>query len=72
MRPEMGPPDTSTWEYPGEDTSWAAEFAHVVDCIRDGRPVVGGLEDAIAALRIVERLYQQSDLAALSKVTTTA
>ncbi len=63
MRPEMGPPDATTWEYPGEDTSWRAEFAHVSDCIRNGTPVLGNLDDAVAALRIVEELYERSDLA---------
>jgi predicted dehydrogenase len=63
MRPEMGPPDTSTWEYPGEDLSWSAEFAYLTACIRDGIPVHGNLDDAIAALGIVERLYEHSTLA---------
>jgi hypothetical protein len=63
MRPEMGPPDTSTWEYPGEDLSWSAEFAYLTACIRDGIPVDGNLDDAIAALGIVERLYEHSTLA---------
>src|SRR5262249_45666599 len=60
MLPQMGPPETVTWEYPGEDRSWRAEVAHVVECIRTGKPVLGGLDDAIAALRIVETLYERS------------
>jgi predicted dehydrogenase len=63
MRPEMGPPDVTTWEYPGEDASWSAEFAHVSACIRDGAQVLGTLDDAVAALRIVEELYERSDVA---------
>jgi predicted dehydrogenase len=70
MRPEMGPPEITTWEYPGEDGSWAAEFRHVTECIRDGQPVVGDLNDAVAALRIVEQLYLQSDIGALSSRST--
>ena len=27
MMPQMGPPETTIWEYPGEDTSWRDEFA---------------------------------------------
>src|SRR5262245_43292856 len=30
MRPEMGPPETTIWEYPGEDLSWQAEFADFI------------------------------------------
>ncbi|HXE52183.1 MAG TPA: Gfo/Idh/MocA family oxidoreductase, partial [Tepidisphaeraceae bacterium] len=36
MLPQMGPPETTIWEYPGEDTSWKAEFAHLRDCIENG------------------------------------
>ena len=34
MRPEMGPPDTMTWEYPGPDRSWQLEFTDFLDDIR--------------------------------------
>ncbi|HEV8437428.1 MAG TPA: Gfo/Idh/MocA family oxidoreductase [Methylomirabilota bacterium] len=57
MRPEMGPPETTIWEYPTADGSWAAEFAEFVDDIRLGRPPGAGLADARAALRIIERIY---------------
>ena len=60
MRPEMGPPDTSTWEYPGEDRSWQAEFADFLDDIGRRRPSAPGLADAHAALLIVEAIYRQS------------
>ena len=35
MLPQMGPPETTIHEYPGADTSWEAEFAHVLDCIAE-------------------------------------
>ncbi|HWE03720.1 MAG TPA: Gfo/Idh/MocA family oxidoreductase [Tepidisphaeraceae bacterium] len=57
MLPEMGPPPTVIWEYPGEDRSWHAEFEHFIDCISTKREPSGGLDDAVAALRVVERLY---------------
>jgi predicted dehydrogenase len=71
MRPEMGPPDITTWEYPGEDSSWEAEFHHVAGCVRSGHQVLGDLNDAVAALRIVERLYARSNIDALSDSTIT-
>ena len=61
MRPEMGPPDTTTWDFPGEDPSWSDEYRHLVSCIRGGGPVSGGLEDAMAALDIVGRVYAGKD-----------
>jgi len=60
MRPEMGPPDTEVWEYPGGDRSWEMEFEEFLDDIRLGRPPAAGLSDARAALRIVEAVYRQS------------
>jgi predicted dehydrogenase len=60
MLPQMGPPETTIWEYPGEDLSWRAEFADLLACIADGRDPNGGLGDALAALRIIQQLYEQS------------
>ena len=60
MRPEMGPPDTAIWEYPGPDHSWQLEFTDFLDDIRMGRPPAAGLVDARAALLIVEEIYRQS------------
>jgi predicted dehydrogenase len=60
MQPQMGPPETTIWEYPGEDVSWQAEFAHFVDCTASRRPPSGDLNDARAALDVVDRIYDQS------------
>lgn len=60
MLPQMGPPETTIWEYPGDDTSWKAEFAHLRECIETHSIPSGSLQDAIAALRIVGELYDQS------------
>jgi predicted dehydrogenase len=57
MHPEMGPPETVMYEYPGADMSWALEFDYFSQCIRDGVEPEGNLHDAAAALRIVEQLY---------------
>jgi predicted dehydrogenase len=60
MTPSMGPPETSIWEYPMADNSWAVEMAEFVEDIRLGREPSAGLADAIAALEIVTRIYQES------------
>jgi len=60
MLPKMGPPETTIWEYPMGDTSWEVEFAEFVDDIRLGREPAASLQDAQAALRIVERIYEVS------------
>ena len=61
MLPEMGPPETTSWEYPMADDSWQREFAAFLDDIRAGRDPVPGLADAAAALTIVEKIYQQEN-----------
>lgn len=63
MLPQMGPPPTTIYEYPGEDTSWKAEFAHLRECIERNQPASGSLEDAYEALRVVAKLYEASGTA---------
>jgi predicted dehydrogenase len=60
MLPQMGPPDATTWEYPGADESWQVEFAEFVDDILLEREPAAGLADAHAALAVVEAIYQRS------------
>jgi len=60
MSPEMGPPETRTWEFPTADNSWDVEFGNFLDDIRYKRPPRPGIADAQAALRVVERVYQEN------------
>ena len=60
MLPEMGPPDTTVWEYPRGDQSWALEFDAFLEDIRLGRQPSPGLADARAALSIVEQIHRDS------------
>lgn len=60
MLPEMGPPETTAWEYPGADTSWGVETAEFLEDIRLDRAPAASLSDARAALTVVERVYEQS------------
>lgn len=60
MLPEMGPPETTSWEYPMGDDSWALEIAEFFDDIRLDRSPAAGLSDARAALEIVESVYKES------------
>lgn len=62
MLSEMGPPDTTIWEYPRGDNSWALEFAEFLDDIRLNREPAAGLRDAWQALSIVETIYRKSSL----------
>jgi predicted dehydrogenase len=60
MLPEMGPPETTVWEYPMLDDSWQYEFSEFLQDIRQERPSEAGLKDAHAALKIVEHIYEGS------------
>lgn len=60
MLPEMGPPDTTIWEYPRGDNSWALEFAEFLDDVRLNRMPSANLNDARAALLVVEKIYKDS------------
>jgi predicted dehydrogenase len=62
MSPEMGPPETFSWEYPMVDNSWAVEFAEFADDIRLRRQPAAGIHDAHAALTIVEEVYRISGI----------
>jgi len=59
MKPEMGPPETTIWEYPGADTSFQLELCTFIESIGDGVRRGPGLNDALEALQIVEAIYRQ-------------
>jgi predicted dehydrogenase len=60
MLPEMGPPETTSWEYPMGDDSWAVEVADFFEDIRLDRMPAACLSDAHAALTIIENIYKKS------------
>jgi predicted dehydrogenase len=60
MLPQMGPPETTTWEYPSGDDSWAIETAAFIDDICLDREPAPGLREGIRTLEIVEAIYQKS------------
>jgi predicted dehydrogenase len=58
--PDMGPPETTIWEYPMADNSWTIEMTEFMEDIRSGREPSAGLNDAIAALAVVAKIYTDS------------
>ena len=57
MLPQMGPPETTIFEYPRGDESWKIEMTEFMEDIRLGRTPVPGLKEARAALVVVEKIY---------------
>lgn len=60
MSPEMGPPETTAWEYPMNDNSWEVEMDEFLEDIRLKRQPASSLKDAVAALDIVDKIYRES------------
>ena len=60
MLPEMGPPETTVWEYPRGDESWKVEMREFLADIAAKRTPVPGLKEARAALVVVEQIYRAS------------
>jgi predicted dehydrogenase len=60
MLPEMGPPETTAWEYPMGDNSWALEMAEFYEDIHLNREPAAGLNDALAALTVIQKIYKES------------
>ena len=60
MLPQMGPPETTTWEFPDADRSWELEFREFLDDIALAREPAAGLADARAALVVVQAIYARS------------
>jgi predicted dehydrogenase len=60
MLPQMGPPETMSWEYPMGDDSWAVEMAEFYEDILLNRTPATGLNDAYQALKIIEVIYKDS------------
>lgn len=61
MLPEMGPPETQTWEFPMADDSWQVEMNEFINDIQMKRQPAAGLAEAQAALQVVEQIYRMSD-----------
>ena len=60
MLPEMGPPDTTIFEYPRGDESWAIETNTFIEDIKLGRESSPGLREGIRVLEVVEEIYRRS------------
>ena len=60
MLPQMGPPESTVWRYPMEDSSWQVEFTEFLKDIEMSRKPSPSLEDARAALEVVERIYAET------------
>ncbi len=61
MLPQMGPPETTIYEFPRGDESWKIEMAEFFEDVRLKRCPVPGLREAKAALSVVEKIYGKAE-----------
>ena len=61
MLKEMGPPETTSWEYPMPDNSWCVELEEFCLDITSGRSPNPNLFDAYQSLQIIDQIYKESD-----------
>ena len=59
-RPESGPPILESWEFPGPDLSWEAEWREFTDAIRENRPPLGEGYDGYQAALIIDSIYESA------------
>jgi predicted dehydrogenase len=57
MRPEMGPPISTDWDWPAVDESWKAEMDDFASAVRGGRSIGASIDDAVEVLKIIEQAY---------------
>ena len=60
MLPQMGPPDTTIYEFPRGDESWKIEMVEFEEDIKLKRTPMPGLKEAKAALVVVEKIYERA------------
>ena len=60
MLPQMGPPETTSWEFPMEDNSWKVEYKTFLSEIENDLNCSPGLKDAIEVLKIINHIYSKS------------
>jgi predicted dehydrogenase len=58
MKPELGPPDVERFEFAGDDISWRLEFEEFVRDILQTRTSGPTIDDALAVLKVVDRIYK--------------
>lgn len=59
MLPEMGPPESTVYEFPTSDESWRLETADVVSALDGDAGIGADLADAIAIHRLIDEVYDR-------------
>jgi len=60
MLPEMGPPETYSWEYPMPDDSWRIEVEEFIRDIENGTNISSNIDSSLGVLELVNEIYKGS------------
>lgn len=60
MSPEMGPPISETWSYPGPDNSWALEIDDFIEDLVTGSRKSDNLDSSLEVLRVIDEIYSRT------------
>jgi predicted dehydrogenase len=60
MLPQMGPPETTNWEFPSPDRSFTEEFENFVAAVAGRANAIGDIADAYANLAIIQAVYDRA------------
>jgi predicted dehydrogenase len=60
MLPQMGPPETTIWEFPFPDRSFTDEFENFVAAVEGRAKAIGDIDDAYANLAIIQAVYDRA------------
>jgi predicted dehydrogenase len=58
MLPEMGPPETYSWEYPMPDDSWKIEVEEFIQDIENGTTFSSNIDSSLGVLELVSEIYK--------------
>ena len=58
MLPEMGPPHTQNWEFPGEDESWELEIQEFLQDVENDTNLSNNLASSKKVLDIISEIYE--------------
>ena len=60
MLPEMGPPETYSWEYPMPDESWKTEVREFIEDVTNGTTISSNLGTSLQVFNLVGEIYKGS------------
>jgi hypothetical protein len=60
MLPEMGPPETHSWEFPMPDDSWKIEVEEFIRDIENRTSFSSNIESSTGVLGLVSEIYKGS------------